>query len=230
MPKQVDWLIIGLGNPGSKYAETRHNIGWMVATHLASKYKKPIMQLSSLFKHSAMRIDGKLILVALPITYMNNSGEAAEYLCREFKILPEKTVVILDEYNFDVGKVHLKKSGGHGGHNGLASIIEHLDTRDFFRLRCGIGKRFPEGGMVDYVLSNFLPEETERKKLMIEKAVEALEHLIKTNPNRAMGEINSEELWIQQEKKKSNQKKTNEDNDKYMNNNLKKNHSHDEIH
>jgi len=198
MAKQVDWLVIGLGNPGSKYAESRHNIGWMVATHLASKYKKPIMQLSPLFKHSAMRIDGKLVLLALPITFMNNSGEAAAYLCKEFNIPPEKTVVILDEYNFDVGKIHLKKAGGHGGHNGLASIIEHLETREFFRLRCGIGKRFPEGGMVDYVLSNFLPEETEQKNSMIDKAVQGIEHLIKTNPNRAMGEINSEELWVQQ--------------------------------
>jgi peptidyl-tRNA hydrolase, PTH1 family len=206
MAKQVDWLLIGLGNPGSKYANTRHNIGWMVATHLASKYKKPIMQLSPLFKHAAMRIDGKLVLVALPITYMNNSGEAAAYLCKEFNIPPDKTVVIFDEYNFDVGKVHLKKTGGHGGHNGLASIIEHLETREFFRLRCGIGKRFPEGGMVDYVLSNFLPEETEQKNIMIEKAVQAIEHLIRTNPNRAMGEINSEELWKPQKKEEAEPK------------------------
>ncbi len=195
MAKQVDWLILGLGNPGSKYAETRHNIGWMVGTHLASKNKKPIMQLSPLFKHAAMRIDGKLVLLALPITFMNNSGEAAAYISKEFHIEAEKIVVVLDEYNFDVGKIHLRKSGGDGGHNGLASIIEHLGTRDFFRLRCGIGKRFPEGGMVDYVLSHFETEETEAKNKMIENAVDAIEHLVKTNPNRAMGEINSEKLW-----------------------------------
>lgn len=200
MAKKVDWLVLALGNPGSKYAETRHNIGWMVATALASKYKKPIMQLSPLFKHAAMRIDGKLVLLALPSTYMNNSGEAARYLCDEFDIPAERMLVVLDEYNFDVGKIHLRKSGGHGGHNGLKSVIEHMETKDFYRLRCGIGKRFPEGGMVDYVLSNFETEETEKKQEMIERAVEAIEHLVKVNPNRAMGEINSGTLWEEESK------------------------------
>lgn len=195
MSKQVDWLILCLGNPGTKYVETRHNIGWMVGTAMASKYKKPIMQLSPLFKHAAMRIGGKLVLLALPTTYMNNSGEAAKYLSKEFDIAAENIVVVLDEYNFDVGHVHLRKSGGHGGHNGLSSIIEHLETHDFFRLRCGISNRFQEGGMVNYVLSNFESDETEAKDYMMIRAVDAIEYLIKAGPNRAMTMINSGDLW-----------------------------------
>ena len=106
----------------------------------------------------------------------------------------------MDEYNFPLGKIHLKKGGGDGGHNGIASIIEELGVQDFYRLRCGIGRNFSEGGLVEYVLSDFKEDEIEQRNVMIQKAIESIELLIEVGPSRAMSMINSGELWEEKEK------------------------------
>ncbi len=191
-----DWLIVGLGNPGKKYACSRHNIGWMVAASLCTKYKSDIYPDSSIYYLSSITVGNYLAYVALPTTFMNNSGEAVSKLCREYSLPIEKLCIIVDEYNFPLGKIHLKDNGSDGGHNGMASIIEHLDTTNFMRLRCGIGRNFGPGGLVDYVLSDFTPGEIEERDRMINKAVQAIEHLIISgNTNRAMSEINSGKVW-----------------------------------
>ncbi len=193
--KNIECLVVGLGNPGKKYALNRHNIGWMVASALCEKYNKPIMPFSSIYLQSSLRIDGKLVMVALPTTYMNNSGEAVKAIIDLYEIPVEKLIVVVDEYNFEVGKVHIRLGGGDGGHNGITSILEHLETNDFLRLRCGISKNFGAGELVDYVLSDFKDQEMEAKELMIQKAVESIEAVVKLGTARAMSEINSGKLW-----------------------------------
>ncbi len=195
LPANIEWLVVGLGNPGKKYAYNRHNIGWMVTVALCEKYKKPIMPFSNLYYQSSLRIDSKLVFVSLPTTFMNNSGEAVSAICSMYKIPIERVLVIVDEYNFPVGKIQLKSGGGDGGHNGIASIIEHLDSNEFFRLRCGIGNNFSAGEMSDYVLSDFKESDIETRNLMISKAVESIETLIRLDSARAMSLVNSGELW-----------------------------------
>ncbi len=195
MKRNVEWMIAGLGNPGVKYSGNRHNIGWMVASAFSSKHKKPVMPLSNIYMQSSMRIAGRLVLAIMPTTYMNRSGEAVRSACEFYGIPYNRVVIVIDEYNFPVGKVHIKKGGGDGGHNGMASILEETGSNDFLRLRCGIGKDFPPGGMSDYVLSDFRQEEIEQRDLMINKAVESLETVIRLGSARAMSEINSGRLW-----------------------------------
>lgn len=194
--KRADWLVVGLGNPGAKYQNTRHNIGWMVANALATKHNAPLKESTSIFHASSFYISGSIVLTAIPTTFMNNSGEAVKKLMNEFEVPATNLIIILDEYNFQVGKVHLKDSGNDGGHNGMMSVIQQIGNEPFFRLRCGISKNFGPGGLVDYVLSNFKPDEQKELDQMIQNAVTSIEHLISSgNPNRAMSEINSGKLW-----------------------------------
>ncbi len=217
MGKKIDWLIVCLGNPGSQYSGNRHNIGWMAAAELCNKHKKPLMKSFSKSYNASLRIAGQLALVILPTTFMNCSGEAVSEVIENFEIPVERIIVICDEYNFPLGKIHLRKGGSDGGHNGVASVIEELGTEEFFRLRCGIGKNFPQGGMVDYVLSDFSDDEIEEKNIMVRKAVEGIEYLIQHGKTKAMTDVNSEKLWCK-EKIIKNEK----DSEETLNNNVNK--------
>ncbi len=217
MGKKVDWLIVCLGNPGSQYSGNRHNIGWMAAAELCNKHKKPLMKSFSKSYNASLRIAGQLALVILPTTFMNCSGEAVSEVIENFEIPVERIIVICDEYNFPLGKIHLRQGGSDGGHNGVASVIEELGTEEFFRLRCGIGKNFPQGGMVDYVLSDFSDDEIEEKNIMVRKAVEGIEYLIQHGKTKAMTDVNSEKLWCK-EKIIKNEK----DSEETLNNNVNK--------
>lgn len=193
-----DWLIVGLGNPEKKYLANRHNIGWTITTEFNKKYNGEFSLKSKYYYHSYIKIEKKNLFLALPTTYMNNSGLAVSKITKEFNISPEKIVVIVDDYNFPLGKIHLKSGGSSGGHNGIASIIEHINTSDFFRLRCGIGKNFASGEMADYVLSDFSENEIDERNSMINKGIIAIETLVRLDPPRAMSLINSGELWLNQ--------------------------------
>jgi PTH1 family peptidyl-tRNA hydrolase len=194
--KKADWLVVGLGNPGDKYAGNRHNIGWMVADALCRKHNTTLRPSSSIYNACSFYLKDNIVLVAQPTTFMNNSGEAVSKLIEEFDIPDGNIIVVIDEYNFPVGKIQLKDSGGSGGHNGMADILDKIPDKKFYRLRCGIAKRFGPGGLVDYVLSDFEPEEIEKRDIMIKKAVIAIEHLITLdNPTRAMSEINSGRIF-----------------------------------
>ncbi len=195
MASQPDLLILGLGNPGSKYSGNRHNIGWMVAAALCERRKRPIMPLASNAYVSSVRIAGRLAVVALPTTYMNNSGEAALDLLETYDLKPENILVIFDEYNFPIGKIHLRKGGGDGGHNGVENIIYMLQSEDFYRLRCGIDRNFGEGEMPSYVLSDFEENEIRARDEMISKAADAIEFFFANPPGKALSFINSGRLW-----------------------------------
>lgn len=198
----MEWLLVGLGNPGVRYADTRHNIGWMVAEafvrkHRVNKTASPLSaELFSVGKgdwHEARcAVRGTDVLVILPTTYMNLSGKAAARAAQFFRIPKERIIAIVDEYNFPVGRIHLKNSGSDGGHNGTASMIAELGTGGFFRLRCGIDKNFGPGELVEYVLKPFASEEIAARDAMITKAVTALETLIEVGEARAMQIVNAQ--------------------------------------
>ncbi len=212
MATHYDLLIVGLGNHKENYLETRHNIGWMVASAFAEKHKGNFVPYAPEFYLANVRFAGKNVLILLPRTYMNNSGLAVKIATKKFNIPSENVLIICDEYNFPLGRIHLKDSGGDGGHNGVASVIEHLGSSNFLRLRCGIGRNFGENELVDYVLSPFEPEEIPLRDAMINRAVEAIEYLLLKGKSRAMSDVNSEKLWKIQPQEKSQKDSQNQSN------------------
>jgi PTH1 family peptidyl-tRNA hydrolase len=193
--ENFNWLFVGLGNPKPNYFKNRHNIGWSVIEKMANKFNVDYLDKTKFYTIFSFLYENQKVMLAFPLTYMNLSGEAVVRLAIKYKFKPENIVVLVDEYNFPLGKVHLRKGGSNGGHNGVASIIENLNNPDFLRLRLGIGKNFGAGELVDYVLSDFLNEELPIVETMKDKAIDALLHLIKVGFARATSDINSEKLW-----------------------------------
>ena len=192
---KFQWLIVGLGNPGSKYHDTRHNVGWRIIDKLFDVFKAEPINIPGVCHYAECNYRKINVVLAKPTTYMNDSGRAVSYLSKKYGILPSNILIIVDEYNFPVGKIHLKNSGNDGGHNGIASIIEKLGVNNFYRLRCGIGNDFPPGGMVDYVLSVFKTNEIDDLNLMLDKSVEAIQCVLLNGAARAMTLVNSGRLW-----------------------------------
>lgn len=195
MAANFEWLVAGLGNPGKYYESNRHNIGWMVCNRLAERYKKQFVSSSRIYAQAPLNIGGIPIVLIMPTTYMNNSGEAVLSASKKYSIPTERLIIVSDEYNFPVGKIHLRSGGGDGGHNGISSIIEEIGTNEFIRLRCGIGRDFEAGGMADYVLSNFKTEEWEQLENMIIMACDSIEYLVKNGLSKSMSAVNSGALW-----------------------------------
>ena len=160
-------IILGLGNPGSEYARTRHNIGWLVLDAIAEQLRGSFAPGKGDFLEAAGRWRGTEIRLIKPTTYMNNSGTAARTVLGRYGVQPADMLVVVDELQFPTGRVQLKPGGSSGGHNGLESLIYHLRTEAFPRLRCGIGNDFERGRMADYVLSPFAESEREELDRMI---------------------------------------------------------------
>lgn len=190
-----DLVIIGLGNIGEKYRFTRHNIGWLLIQKLAEKYQLQFKAGKGDYYFAEKKIFNKNIMFALPTTYMNNSGIAAKQIIDKYKIPIKNICILVDEYNFPLGKFHLKATGSSGGHNGVTSMINELDSVEFMRFRLGIDKKFGPGELVEYVLSNFTEEELVEVNKMLDESVIAIEHLIKVGFDRAMSEINSRKIF-----------------------------------
>ncbi|MDR0926307.1 MAG: aminoacyl-tRNA hydrolase [Ignavibacteria bacterium] len=189
----VEKIILGLGNYGGKYMYTRHNIGFVVTSNILLRCDSQWITEDGIADYAEVNIAGHKIVLARPLTYMNNSGKAAKWLLDKYKLFTDNLLVIVDEYNFPIGKVHLKTSGSDGKHNGVASVIKELGTTKFHRLRCGIDKNFGPNQLVEYVLSPFSPEEQASLYLMLNKAVEAVECYVKNGRNigLSMSIINS---------------------------------------
>src|SRR5699024_5831235 len=147
--------VIGLGNPGKKYEKTRHNIGFMAIDELAKRHHEKLTQHKFKCDFATTNIGDEKVLFVKPQTFMNLSGEGVRPLVDYFKIATEDIAVIYDDLDLPAGRSRLREKGGHGGHNGIRSLIDHLDTKSFKRIRLGIGR--PEGQMavVDYVLQQF---------------------------------------------------------------------------
>jgi|GEM_PF-89188 len=195
MKNKYDYIIIALGNPGTKYQFTRHNIAWLAIDVFIQNHKLDFSPGNSDFYFAEKKYAGKEILIVKPTTYMNNSGLVVKHLKNKLNANNNDFIVLVDEYNFPLSKVHLKKGGSDGGHNGLSSIIYELESADFWRLRLGIDKNFGPGQLVNYVLSNFNKDEKESLDIALNKAVKSIEHIIKSGTQRAMSEINSGKLF-----------------------------------
>jgi PTH1 family peptidyl-tRNA hydrolase len=151
-------LIVGLGNPGPKYANTRHNVGYAVVDALAARLGIDLRAKDNAEVGWGRDQDARVGL-AKPLTFMNLSGEAVRPLANYNNVDPEHILIIYDDLHLDVGQIRLRPSGSSGGHNGISSVCDHLGTTDVPRLRIGIGSDFPSGRQSDYVLSTFTPQQ-----------------------------------------------------------------------
>jgi len=189
-------LILGLGNPGEPYRDTRHNVGFRVVEELARRWEIPIdgMECNSLVGRFAKTAGEDAVLLVKPQTYMNRSGWAARCFAERHELDPAAVLVIYDEVNLPLGKLRLRRGGSPAGHRGLESVIENLRTAEIPRLRLGVapeeGK--PAGGeeLVDFVLSPFKPEESEAVEEMIRRAADACEAWLGEGIEAAMGRFN----------------------------------------
>ena len=184
------YIIAGLGNPGSEYAHTRHNIGFMVVDAFARKHGLTWTRHGDLYEWTQARVRGRIIDLIKPLTCMNLSGKAVRKHMNACGLQPNSVVVITDEYNFPTGRIHLKSGGSSGGHNGISSVMDELATPDFWRMRCGIDRKFGPGELVDYVLANFPENEKALVEMMISHACEVIGDIASGGPSAAMQKAN----------------------------------------
>jgi PTH1 family peptidyl-tRNA hydrolase len=184
------YLIVGLGNPGPKYHNNRHNVGFMVADALGDRVNIPIRRFEFRALIGKGDYAGARLILAKPQTYMNNSGQAVSALVNFYKIPTEKILVIHDDLDLPFGTLRMRPQGGAGGQRGLGSIIAKLNTQNFARLRVGISR--PPGRMdpSDYVLHDFDPPEEEMLPEVLETAVEAIKMFIIEDIEKAMNKFN----------------------------------------
>jgi PTH1 family peptidyl-tRNA hydrolase len=183
------FLVVGLGNPGSEYARTRHNIGFDLLDAWASAHSASF-SVSRLGDRAQFSIKGRTVVLIKPSTFMNLSGKAVRYWMEEEKIPLENLVVVVDELALPVGHVRLKLKGSDGGHNGLKDIQGTLGRQDYARQRIGIGQHFPKGHQVDFVLGRWTPEELEFLNPGVERAIKQLEAFMLAGPSMAMTQYN----------------------------------------
>ncbi|MGC8669159.1 MAG: aminoacyl-tRNA hydrolase [Chthonomonadales bacterium] len=183
-------LIVGLGNPGPEYEGTRHNIGFEVVERLAERHRISVRrrELKSLLGEG--RIEGQNVLLARPMTYMNLSGQAVEAILRRYGLTPQDLIVIVDDAALPPGKLRLRLKGSSGGHNGLASIEEHLGTHCYARIRIGVGPP-PTPDLASHVLSRFSPAERPVMNAAVELASDAVELALREGFEKAMSRYNS---------------------------------------
>lgn len=186
----MKFLIAGLGNAGNEYTHTRHNIGFDVANAFAAKHGGSF-RVDRLAYVADIKWKGKSFICICPTTYMNLSGKAVKYWMDKEKIPPERLLVIVDELALPLTKLRLKPSGSDGGHNGLKSVHEYLQTTEYPRLRFGIGNDYPKGMQADFVLGKWNKSEEPLVKLKIDKAVEIIEIFATQGITIAMNEVNN---------------------------------------
>ena len=187
----VDWLLVGLGNPGDQYEHTRHNVGFLVADELAERSHVPVQRLKFRALTNTVTIGDRKVLLMKPVTYMNLSGEAVHEAAAFYKIPPERVLVISDEVSLAPGKIRVRRSGSAGGHNGLKNIIAHLGTDQFPRIRLGVGQKpHPDYDMADWVLGKFQGEDKKAVEAAVKKAADAAECLIREGVDKAMNQYN----------------------------------------
>ncbi len=190
-PGPIEFLIVGLGNPGKNYEFTRHNAGFLTLDHIASELDTEINN----FKNNALVADVVInnhrCLLVKPQTFMNNSGTAVRDIAKFYKIPPEKIIVVFDDISLPCGKLRIRRKGTDGGHNGIKSIIYHLNSDQFPRIKIGVGaKPNPEYDLADWVLSKFGKDDTEQLKTAITKATEVLPFILDGEIDKAMNKAN----------------------------------------
>lgn len=187
-----DYIIAGLGNPGARYEMTRHNAGFLAMDLLAIEENIDIKKLKHHSLVCDVRINGKRCLLMKPQTMMNNSGEAIGEACRFYKIPPQNVIILYDDVSLDVGQTRIRRKGSAGGHNGIKSIIAHLGSEEFPRIKIGVGKKpNPEYDLVNWVLGRFPKEQENDLKTALENSTKALRLIVNDEIDKAMNLYNS---------------------------------------
>ena len=185
------YIIVGLGNPGDKYEKTRHNVGFNVIDLLAKEYSIDVSKI----KHKALIGEGRVgtekVILVKPMTYMNLSGESVADICNYYNIDLENLIVIYDDIDLDVGKIRIRKKGSGGTHNGMRSIVKCLGTTDFPRVRVGVSKPEPGRDLANFVLSRFSKDEEVDLKDGFDKAIKAIDCIIREDIDLSMNKFNT---------------------------------------
>lgn len=187
----VNWILVGLGNPGKQYESTRHNMGWLALDSLMEQEKFTLPKLRFKAWTGIFEKDGNKILVMKPQTYMNLSGESVGEAARFYKVPADHVVVISDDVSLPVGKLRIRKGGSAGGHNGLKNIIAHLGTDQFPRIKVGVGMpEHPDHEMIDWVIGKPQGEEAKVLRATLDRAAEAALCLMEEGADAAMNRFN----------------------------------------
>ncbi len=183
--------IVGLGNPGTEYANTRHNVGFMVVDELARRHGGTVASSKCKALTGEIRIQNEKVALLKPMTYMNLSGESVRAFMDYYKVKLEDMIVVYDDLDTEVGRIRLRYQGSAGGHNGIKSIIQHTGTQTFNRVRVGISRPRPGVAVSDYVLSGFAKAEQAEVRRMVEEACDAIEYAIGHSFEQTMAKFNA---------------------------------------
>jgi PTH1 family peptidyl-tRNA hydrolase len=190
-----EWLVVGLGNPGKQYAGSRHNVGEQVVSLLADRHDTKLKSGRDNALVGETRFGDQRVVLAFPLTYMNESGQAVRALVRRYKIDDAaKVVIVQDELDLPPTLVRVKVGGGLAGHNGLRSVASHLGTQDFVRVRIGVGKPQSKEHGAGHVLSKLSSRQKERYDVAIQEAADAVELIVTQSPDAAMREYNARQI------------------------------------
>lgn len=186
----ADLLVVGLGNPGEEYRQARHNVGAEVVELLADRHGATLKKSKERARTAEVRIGGQLVALAVPLTYMNDSGDAVGPLVRRYAVEPQAVVIVHDELDLPTAALRVKEGGGLAGHNGLRSIKAHLKSDDFLRIRIGVSKPASKEQGADHVLKRFSPRERAEVDVTIERAADAVECVVTDGIDAAMNRFN----------------------------------------
>lgn len=185
------WLLVCLGNPGDQYEGTRHNVGFQVADEIGERARIPIQKLKFRALTNTCELGGEKVLIMKPVTYMNLSGEAVRQAADFYKVPPERVLVVSDDVSLPVGKLRVRSGGSAGGHNGLKSIISHLGSEEFPRVKIGVGEKpHPDYDLADWVLGKFTGEDKKAVDAAVKRAADVVECVIKDGMDKAMNKYN----------------------------------------
>ncbi|MGH2752374.1 MAG: aminoacyl-tRNA hydrolase [Actinomycetota bacterium] len=185
------WVVAGLGNPGDRYANTRHNAGVIVLGELLERTHSNLRSHKSGCLVAEVHLAQNKVTLARTTSYMNESGRPLGQLMRFYKAEPSSLVVLHDEIDIPFGEVRIKVGGGTAGHNGLKSIVNHLGTKEFVRLRLGVGRPRGSSDTVGHVLDGFSPAERKELPFLVSEGADAVERIVEVGVERAMNEINT---------------------------------------
>lgn len=190
-PSDAAYLLVGLGNPGIKYARTWHNCGYIAIDYLAQHYGIKVNKARFKGVYGQGLIDGHKVYLLKPETYMNNSGESVREAMAYFRIPPERVIVFYDDIDFNVGELRIREQGGPGTHNGMKSLVQHLGSRNFPRFRIGIGPQPKEQDIISYVLAAIPDSAKPALETVMKRIVEAVSYLVTADIQMAMNRVNT---------------------------------------
>ena len=187
----ADFVVVGLGNPGTEYARTRHNVGAEVVELLARRHRATLRKGKERALVDEVGIEGKRVALAVPLTYMNDSGDAVRLLAHRYGVEPEQIIVVQDELDLPTAALKLKAGGGLAGHNGLRSIKAHVHSDAFLRVRIGVGKPVSKEQGAGHVLNKFSKSERVEIDVTVEQAADAVEAIVRDGIETAMNQFNT---------------------------------------